>query len=126
MPAASGNRRQQHPFMNPVELCILSVVVPLKVAEPYMMAGWESWSAVARNYAEDLVKGVAASLLSPANKVRTCVATGEAPGTIAANAEGMDLIVASTYGRRGLDRLLMGSVSHSIVHRASEPVLIIH
>ena len=30
---------QRHPFMNPVELCILSVVVPLKVAEPYMMAG---------------------------------------------------------------------------------------
>lgn len=117
---------QQHPFMNPVELCVLSVVVPLKVAEPYMMAGWESWSAVARNYAEDLVKSVAASLLSPVNKVRTCVATGEAPGTIAANAEGMDLIVVSTSGRRGLDRLLLGSVSHSIVHRASEPVLVIH
>jgi nucleotide-binding universal stress UspA family protein len=38
----------------------------------------------------------------------------------------MDLIVVSTSGRRGLDRLLLGSVSHSIVHRASEPVLIIH
>ncbi|MDF2756173.1 MAG: putative Universal stress protein [Nitrospira sp.] len=115
-----------HPFMNPVELCILSVVVPLGVAEPYMLAGLEPWSEVARTYAEDLVKRVAASFSAPAYKVRTCVATGQAAATVAAQAEGMDLIVVSTQGRHGLDRFLMGSVSHSIVHRVSGPVLIVH
>jgi nucleotide-binding universal stress UspA family protein len=115
-----------HPFMNPVELCILSVVVPLGVAEPYMLAGLEPWSEVSRTYAEDLVKRVAASFPSPAYKVRTCVATGQAAATVAAQAEGMDLIVSSTQGRHGLDRFLMGSVSHSIVHRVSSPVLIVH
>lgn len=115
-----------HPFMNPVELCILSVVVPLGVVEPYMMAGLEPWSEAARTYAEDLVKGVAASFPAPAYKVRTCVATGQAAATVSAQAEGMDLIVVSTQGRHGLDRFLMGSVSHSIVHRASGPVLIVH
>jgi len=115
-----------HPFMNPVELCILSVVVPLGVAEPYMLAGLEPWSEVARTYAEDLVKRVAASFPSPAYKVRTCVATGQAAATVAAQAEGMDLLVGSTQGRHGLDRFLMGSVSHSIVHRVSSPVLIVH
>jgi len=115
-----------HPFMNSVELCVLSVVVPLRVAEPYMMAGLESWSAVAKTHAENLVKSVAASLLASAYNVRTCVAIGEAAPTIAAQANGMDLIVASTHARQGLDRFLLGSVSHSIVHRASEPVLIVH
>ena len=115
-----------HPFINPVELCILSVVVPLGVAEPYMLAGLEPWSEVARTYAEDLVKRVAASFSAPGYKVRTCVATGQAAATVAAQAEGMDLIVVSTQGRHGLDRFLMGSVSHSIVHHVSRPVLIVH
>jgi nucleotide-binding universal stress UspA family protein len=115
-----------HPFMNPVELCILSVVVPLGVAEPYMLAGLEPWSEVSRTYAEDLVKRVAASFPSPAYKVRTCVATGQAAATVAAQSEGLDLLVGSTQGRHGLDRFLMGSVSHSIVHRVSSPVLIVH
>jgi nucleotide-binding universal stress UspA family protein len=43
-----------------------------------------------------------------------------------AEAEGKDLIVVSTHGRHGLDRFLLGSVSHAIVHRASVPVLVVH
>lgn len=35
-----------------------------------------------------------------------------------------DLIVVGTHGRRGLERIVMGSVSTSVVHRASVPVLI--
>jgi nucleotide-binding universal stress UspA family protein len=91
-----------------------------------MLAGLQPWSEVSRTYAEDLVKRVAASFPSPAYKVRTCVATGQAAATVAAQSEGMDLLVGSTQGRHGLDRFLMGSVSHSIVHRVSSPVLIVH
>jgi nucleotide-binding universal stress UspA family protein len=125
-----GNRivrwLKDHPFMNPVELSIFSAVVPLRVSEPYMMAGLESWSTVARAYADDLVKSVATSLLGLGYQIRTSVGMGEAAPTIAAQAQGMDLIIASTHGRHGLERLLFGSISHAIVHRASEPVLIIH
>ena len=115
-----------HPFMNSVELCVLSVVVPLKVDDPYLATKLESWLVAAKTSAEDLVKSVAASLPASAYRVRTRVATGDAAATIASEAEGMDLIVASTHRRHGLDRFLMGSVSHSIVHHASVPVLIIH
>jgi nucleotide-binding universal stress UspA family protein len=117
---------RDHPFMNSVELCILSVVVPLRVDEPYLIPGWESWSTAAKTSAGDLVKSVAASLLAPAYTVTTRVATGDAAATVAEEAEGMDLIVVSTHGRHGLDRFLLGSVSHSIVHRASVPVLVVH
>jgi nucleotide-binding universal stress UspA family protein len=117
---------KDHPFKDGVDLCILSVVVPLGVNDPYLAAQWESWSSVAQANAADLVKSVAASLLVPAYTVRTRVATGNAAAVIAAEAEGMDLIVAASHGRHGLERFLMGSVSHSIVHRTSGPVLIVH
>jgi nucleotide-binding universal stress UspA family protein len=114
-----------HPFKNSVELYILSVVVPLRVNDPSLIPGWESWSAVAKTSADDLVKSVAASLLPCASTVRTRVVTGDAAATIATEAEGMDLIVASTHGRHGLNRFLLGSISHSIVHRTTVPVLIV-
>ena len=117
---------RRHPFVSPVDLCVLSVVVPLRVAEPYMVAGFESWTTVATTYAEDLVKSVAASLLSPAYKVSTRVATGEVAATVADQAKDMDLVVVASHGRHGVDRFLLGSVSHAIVHRVPGPVLVIH
>ncbi|HKT34189.1 MAG TPA: universal stress protein [Nitrospira sp.] len=115
-----------HPFTGSVELCILSVVVPIRVDDPYMVAGLQSWSSISKTYAEDLVKSVAASLLAPAYSVRTCVATGEAAATVVEQGKDQDLIVVATHSRHGLDRFLLGSVSHSIVHRADKPVLVVH
>lgn len=40
-----------------------------------------------------------------------------------AESEQVDLIVVGTHGRRGLDRVLMGSVAEAIVRRATCPVL---
>jgi nucleotide-binding universal stress UspA family protein len=37
-----------------------------------------------------------------------------------------DLIVMGTHGRRGLRRLLMGSVAEHVVRRAVQPVLTVH
>jgi nucleotide-binding universal stress UspA family protein len=36
-----------------------------------------------------------------------------------------DIIVMGTYGRRGADRILMGSVAERVIHYASCPVLVI-
>ena len=37
----------------------------------------------------------------------------------------VDLVILSTHGRRGLDRMLMGSTTEKVVRRASCPVLIV-
>lgn len=42
----------------------------------------------------------------------------------AAEAEGVDLIVVGSHGRRGIDRFFMGSVSERVVRTASVPVLV--
>lgn len=41
-----------------------------------------------------------------------------------ANAEGCDLIVMSTHGRRGIRRMLLGSVAAEVVTTSKVPVLI--
>ncbi len=38
---------------------------------------------------------------------------------------GMDLIVMGTYGRRGADRILIGSVAERVIEYASCPVLVV-
>ncbi len=43
-----------------------------------------------------------------------------------AEEEGVDMIVMGTHGRRGLSRLLMGSVSEAVIRRAPCPVLTIN
>jgi nucleotide-binding universal stress UspA family protein len=42
-----------------------------------------------------------------------------------AKASQADIILMGTHGRGGLARFLMGSVSHSVLHQADCPVLIV-
>lgn len=65
-----------------------------------------------------------ASVAVPRVKQRT-VAHPSAAGGIRAYAEeqGVDLIVMGTHGRRGVERLVMGSVAQEVVRRAAQPVL---
>jgi nucleotide-binding universal stress UspA family protein len=44
---------------------------------------------------------------------------------IAAEESGADLIVMGTHGRRGLKRLLLGSVAEAVVRTAGQPVLLV-
>ena len=43
-----------------------------------------------------------------------------------ANEKGCDLIVMGTHGRKGLDRLLLGSVTEKVVRTAHCPTLVVH
>lgn len=67
-----------------------------------------------------------ASVAVPRVKQRT-VAHPSAAGGIRAYAEEqeVDLIVMGTHGRRGVERLVMGSVAQEVVRRAAQPVLTI-
>ena len=114
-----------HPFANPVELCVLNVVAPLKPALLGAFAGLDSWSAAATAEAEEFVKTVATSLSSPHYTVTAKIMTGEPAATVAEQAKDMDLVVVASHGRQGLDRFLLGSVSHSILHRVQGSVLVV-
>lgn len=113
------------PFANPVEICVLSVVVPIRLAEPYNVTGFESWMDTARAYAEDLVKTVGSELTGSRYTISTRVITGEVAATVAEQAKAVDLVVVASHGRKGLERFLLGSASHAIVHQVMCPILVI-
>jgi nucleotide-binding universal stress UspA family protein len=114
-----------HPFNNPVALSILTVVQSLRLADPYNFAGIEAWSDAAMRYAEDLVKETGAGLMGPHYTVSTHVATGHPASMVEEKADAMDLVVVASHGRTGIDRFLLGSVSHAIVHHVTCPVLVL-
>jgi nucleotide-binding universal stress UspA family protein len=60
-------------------------------------------------------------------EVRRVIASGYVPDEIMKQLESLraDMVVMGTNGRRGLNRLLLGSVAESIVKTSTVPVLII-
>jgi nucleotide-binding universal stress UspA family protein len=113
------------PFANPVDLYVLSVVVPIRLAEPYSVTGIESWMDTAKTYADDLVKTVGADLIGSRYSIGTRVVVGEVAKTVAEQAKDMDLVVIASHGRKGLERFLLGSASHAIVHEVTCPILVV-
>jgi nucleotide-binding universal stress UspA family protein len=114
-----------HPFRNPVALTILSIVPSLTMVEPDIMAGYQTWSEEHKRQAEHIVAETAQALVGPRFTVTTEVRTGDPATTVCEAASGYDLIVVGSHGRKGMDRFLLGSVSHGIVHRAGCSVLVI-
>ncbi|GAI50703.1 unnamed protein product [marine sediment metagenome] len=45
---------------------------------------------------------------------------------LAAEQMGTELLVVGTHGRRGVRRLLMGSVAEGLVRQCRQPVLLVH
>ncbi|MDH5739500.1 MAG: universal stress protein [Nitrospira sp.] len=115
----------QHPFADPADLCILHVVVPIGVDDPYDALGTSTWWEGAQRYAEELVTSTASKLLNSRYTVSTKVATGHAASVIEQEAKPMDLVIVTSHGRKGISRFLIGSVSHAVVHHVTCPVLVL-
>lgn len=114
-----------HPFADPTELCVLHALVPIGVSDPYEALGTGTWWKDAERYADELVKSTADKLSNARYTVSTNVATGEPAAAIEQEAKGRDLVVVASHGRTGLSRFLLGSVSHSVVHHVTCPVLVL-
>ncbi len=114
-----------HPFRHRMALTILSIVPSLTMVQPDIMAGYQTWSEEHRRQAEQIVAETAQALAGPCFTVTTDVRTGDPVSAVCAAATGHDLIVVGSHGRTGVDRFLLGSVSHGIVHRAGCSVLVV-
>lgn len=114
-----------HPFRNPVAITILSVVPVLAMVEPNVMIGYQNWSEEHTRQAEQMVRETAQSLSGRYFTVTTEVRSGDPVSAVCDAAQGYDLLVVGSHGRKGVDRFLLGSVSHGIVHRAGCSVLVV-
>jgi nucleotide-binding universal stress UspA family protein len=114
-----------HPFKNPVAVTILSVVPSLHISDPRLMAGLEGFSEQSKRHAEQVMNDTAHALASPHFTVSIDVRMGDPVTTVCEVGNNHDLIVVGSHGRKGLDRFLLGSVSHGIVHRTGCSVLVV-
>lgn len=114
-----------HPFKNPVAVTILSVVPSLHMVDPHVMVGLEGWSEQSKRHTEQVVNDTAQALTSPHFRVSTMVHMGDPVTTLCEVGTSFDLMVIGSHGRKGLNRFLLGSVSHGIVHRAGCSVLVV-
>jgi len=102
------------------------VAPDLLVAAP----GWNSQSLeqIAVDAATKELNSLVAKVANAGLAIKHRVVVGEAASTVLRLAEEgkYDLVIMGTHGRRGLPRLLLGSVAQKIVARAHCPVLTVH
>ena len=114
-----------YPFKQQVELSILGIVPVPQPIDAAAIPAFDVWEGGTIEAAQNLVKDLAA-ILTGAHYVATGrVRRGHPADAIVGQAGPQDLIVVGSHARRGLQRFLLGSVSHAITHRASCPVLVV-
>lgn len=88
-----------------------------------------------RKFEEELIQGAQTRMaefqqeyFSALAKVKTEVVLGDAAEQILSYAaeNEMDMIIIGTHGRKGLDRILFGSVAEKVVKSSPIPVLVIN
>jgi nucleotide-binding universal stress UspA family protein len=108
-------------------LSLLNVVQPLTVTYPYyyMPAQMTRLSSELVDKARRQLRELAEKYASDAVQPETVVEEGFIADVILGFAENQkaDLIVMGTHGRRGLDRLVIGSVTERVLRKSPQPVL---
>ena len=112
-------------FKYPVEVTVLSVVPSIHMVAPHLMVGFDAWAEEQQRHAEQVVQATAKTLASPHFTLSTMVRMGNPVTVVGEEGANHDLIVVGSHGWKGLDRFLLGSVSHGIVHQANCSVLVI-
>jgi nucleotide-binding universal stress UspA family protein len=114
------------------EVRLLHVVDPFPVAVAERLGSkehpdFEAARDEQRRDAIALLENAAAVLRRAGFDVSFSLEEGDVPGTIVEQADGWpaDLIMIGSHGRGGLSRLLRGSVSDTVAHRAKCPVEIV-
>ena len=78
---------------------------------------------LSRDAARAAMERLAVSAALDGVTVTTRIESNDIQRAILAAADGVDLIVMGTHGRRGLARVLLGSVTENIVRQSPVPVL---
>lgn len=81
----------------------------------------------ARERGTDLVSEAAETVAEHDVDVETEVARGQPADVIVdrAEREDIDTVVIGSHGRKGVSRILLGSVAETVVHRSSVPVVVV-
>lgn len=106
--------------------CALTIVSVVDITEEFETEAPELTERFERQF-KAMVERIKKQAKAKGIKAEGIVKTGEPYDVIvsAAKAKKADLIVMGSHGRRGLSRLLMGSVTERVIGHAKCPVLVI-
>jgi nucleotide-binding universal stress UspA family protein len=115
------------PFLEPPELNLFTVLPSVVPPWPIPEAAAAELEDAEMKSAERFLADGAAHLQSLGYKTRTRVVVGPPAESILSEATrlGSDLILMGSRGRQGMTRMLLGSVSHAILHQMPCPVLVL-
>jgi nucleotide-binding universal stress UspA family protein len=108
------------------QLTVLHVIRPLYLGDGLGVT-LQTGTDFLEKYAEEVLQQAREEFAKFQDRVRFETGYGPPAQVICETAEAMgaDLIVVGSHGRGAVDRLLVGSVSHGVLNRAKQPVLVV-
>ena len=115
------------PFVTKPRISVMSVWPQPQLPWPETLSQSKLLEERALIHARDMVEKITQQAESRHFSSEAIVGLGDPAFAILEQAKIIepDLIMVGSHGRRGLSRFLLGSVSHSLVHQAPAPVLVV-
>jgi len=115
-----------HPFQQPVELTVLAVMPRPDLVDPPLLPLVAAWNEGIVKTAQDLLDRTVARLKGPAYRaVAAHLEEGPPADVIAMESAHHHLVIVGSHARTGVERFLLGSVSHAVSHRVACPILVV-
>ena len=115
------------PFRNPVEIQLIMVWPQPQVPWPITLGQSHLLEERAIQHAQEQLDGLTAKLAAMGYQATGHVGLGDPAYAIVEQQRAIkaDMIMIGTHGRHGLSRFLLGSVSHTVLHQAACPILVL-
>ena len=117
---------QQTPFREPATVTLFSVLPHTRPPWPVDAASAEQMETHALRRAQDFLNETAGKLTALGHQARSTASLGTPVDGILKEAKAVhaDLILLGSRGRQGITRLVLGSVSHALLHQGIYPLMI--
>jgi nucleotide-binding universal stress UspA family protein len=117
---------QQKPFRDPPTITLFTVLPQTRAPWPTDAASAEQLEAQALRNAQHFLDDTAAKLAPLGYQTHVATALGTPVEGILEKAAALnpDLILVGSRGRHGVKRLILGSVSHALLHHGGHPLVV--
>lgn len=118
---------RQKPFREPPRMTLFTVLPHTRPPWPVDAVSAEHMETHSLNKAKDFLDETAAKLKPYGYQTRVATAFGTPVDGILQEAKALnpDLILVGSRGRRGITRMVLGSVSHALLHQGTYPLMIV-
>jgi len=117
---------QQKPFREPPTITLFTILPHTRPPWPVDAVSAEHMETHSLRAGKDFLEDIAAKLKPYGYQTRVSVALGTPVDGILEEAKvsHADLILVGSRGRRGITRMVLGSVSHALLHQGTYPLII--